>query len=171
MTVFTFDDTIPAANNNPSSDQPLMLINNQSDAGIWDIDHVGFNQSNGGTHSQITFSSNNVPTIPTTQPIAFTNNVSGVPQLFFYPVGNASVTSNQYVSASSGSTYLLGGIIMKWGPISNGAITFTSAFPNNIFSLQVSSFNGSGNYSGVTTSGFTASSFTAGANYYMAIGN
>lgn len=61
MTNFPFNTGIPAALNNPSSDQPLMLINTQSDAGIWEIDHIGFNTNNGGTHKQVTLSSKNTP--------------------------------------------------------------------------------------------------------------
>jgi len=58
MSNYTFDDTIPAANNDPSTDQPVMLSNNVANQGIWDEDHVGFNAANGGTHKQINFFSN-----------------------------------------------------------------------------------------------------------------
>jgi hypothetical protein len=47
---FTFNNAIPAAANNPSSDQPGMLTNNISNALIWAVDHFGFNSSNGGSH-------------------------------------------------------------------------------------------------------------------------
>lgn len=74
---FTFDDTIPFATNNPSADQPKMLANNVANLQIWDVDHVGFNAANGGTHLQTTFSSKNVPGIQT-DPIStlYTNNVT-----------------------------------------------------------------------------------------------
>jgi hypothetical protein len=54
MTDFTFNDTIPAAANNPSNDQPIMLANNVSNQGIWDVDHIGFNALNGGSHQFMT---------------------------------------------------------------------------------------------------------------------
>jgi len=50
---FTFNDGIPAANNNPSNDQPDMLINNQSTKGIIAVDHIGFDTNLGGNHSQM----------------------------------------------------------------------------------------------------------------------
>lgn len=56
---FTFYSNIPAAANNPSFDQPNMLQNNESTAGIIEVDHVGFNTASGGTHLQVNFSSKN----------------------------------------------------------------------------------------------------------------
>lgn len=50
---FIFNTTIPAANNNPSFDQPDMLTNNQSTDGILAVDHVSFNTNNGGNHLQV----------------------------------------------------------------------------------------------------------------------
>lgn len=55
---FTFNTAIPAANNNPSVDQPDMLVNNQSTDAIINVDHISFNAMNGGQHKQVTF--NNV---------------------------------------------------------------------------------------------------------------
>lgn len=52
---FTFNTGIPAANNNPSVDQPDMLNNNISTSGILAVDHVTFNAINGGTHKQVTY--------------------------------------------------------------------------------------------------------------------
>jgi hypothetical protein len=62
---FTFNTGVPAANNDPSVDQPDMLQNNVSNADIWDVDHIGFNASNGGTHEKITFISTVSPSAPT----------------------------------------------------------------------------------------------------------
>lgn len=62
---FTFNDTIPAANNNPSNDQPVMLANNVATNGILAVDHVTFNNAFGGTHKQVTFSSENTAVTPT----------------------------------------------------------------------------------------------------------
>jgi len=64
MTVFTFNSNIPAANDDPADDQPIMLQNNSSNAGIWNEDHIGFNATNGGCHKKITFDDNYVPTTP-----------------------------------------------------------------------------------------------------------
>lgn len=50
---FTFNSLIPAANNNPSADQPDMLTNNVSTRGIIAVDHFGFDVANGGRHLQV----------------------------------------------------------------------------------------------------------------------
>ncbi len=83
---FTFNDGIPAANNNPSVDQPDMLSNNVSTNGILAVDHISFNAPNGGTHKQVTFIGKNVPgaqTDPTS--VLYTNSgtASSVADLFF----------------------------------------------------------------------------------------
>lgn len=67
MTNFTFNTAIPAANNNPSVDQPDMLTNNINTDAILAIDHVSFNSSGtlpgggGGQHLKISFDSKNPP--------------------------------------------------------------------------------------------------------------
>ena len=55
MPNFNYNNAIPASNNNPSVDQPGMLINAQSIDGIIATEHISFNANNGGTHKQITF--------------------------------------------------------------------------------------------------------------------
>ena len=152
MTLFQFDATVPATNDNPSADQPDMLVNNQSTLGILGTDHITFNLNNGGQHKAITFNqdASYAPVaFPVNPPQLFTNTVdgagnalpSGVPELFFYS-GSTTQSQSQYVSRPVGSVVLPGGIIMKWGAVAGvtdgTAITFGVAFPNNVFSLQVS---------------------------------
>jgi hypothetical protein len=84
--MFTFNSNIPAAANNPSNDQPVMLANNVSNAGIWDVDHIGFNADEGGTHLQVTLSSKNTPSSPTDpESVVYTANGTSSPvaQLFY----------------------------------------------------------------------------------------
>lgn len=50
-----FVPNIPFATHNPSSDQPNMLINTNSEQAIWGVDHVSFNTNFGGTHNKVTF--------------------------------------------------------------------------------------------------------------------
>jgi hypothetical protein len=52
---FPFNTGIPAANNNPSADQPIMQLNNVSSYGILDVDHVTYGIVNAGTHKSVTF--------------------------------------------------------------------------------------------------------------------
>jgi len=84
MTTYSFDDTIPDAANNPSQDQPLMKINNQSTAALIDVDHFGFNVANGGYHDVI----HQPPQGADPAPIngvgqTFTKTIGGDQQLFF----------------------------------------------------------------------------------------
>ena len=194
MPLYTFDASVPAANDNPSSDQPDMLVNNQSTTGILGEDHVTFNLNNGGQHKAVTWNqdASYVPVaFPVSPPKSFTNTVDGagnalpggVPQQFYYS-GSAVQSQNQYRSISSGSTILPGGIIMKWGSVpgvnNNLTISFVTPFPNNIFSLQVSGGTTSSPQPTINfeQSTLSVNSFVAKITgtqpinvYYVAIGN
>jgi hypothetical protein len=134
---------IPLSTNNPSVDQPNMETNTNSISSWVAVDHVGFNVSSpevSGQHLQVTFNSNNVPTTPTSPPVLFTNTVGSLPQLFFY----SGASTNQYTNGVNGSTFLLGGMILKWGggTANSGAGTtnsFASAFPNACYQVIVCS--------------------------------
>lgn len=146
---------IPLATNNPSVDQPNMETNTNSIATYVAIDHVAFNTSGSGQHNQVTFNANNVPSVPTTPPVLFTNTVGSLPQLFYYS-GAAASSSNQYLisgaggTGSGGSTFLLGGIIAKWGVVAasdNVTIAFATlsgaAFPNACLGVSLTLYTGS----------------------------
>lgn len=181
MALYPFDDAVPATNDNPSSDQPDMLVNNQSTLGILGTDHITFNLNNGGQHKAITFNqdASYVPTPSVSPPQLFTDVIAGLPQLFYYS-GDTAHSANQYVVGANGSTFLLGGIIIKWGfgALSGAPTGFATAFPNNCFAVVIT--GASGAYTGgfVATS-LTTSSFistrTSGSGatgfYYVAIGN
>jgi hypothetical protein len=146
MTNFSYNDAVPAANNNPSVDQPDMQINTLSTDQILAIDHISFNTNNGGQHKQITFNIDNasgfpyIPTIPTSPPVLFTQNVNALPELFYYS-GDAAHGSSQYVQGTNGSTFLFGGIILKWFTVTSASTNFIQTFagvgltnfPNNAF--------------------------------------
>ncbi len=86
MTTFPFDDSIPAANNNPSADQSKMLINNDSTKKILAVDHITFQAQNGGTHQQVTYI-DKFPAGPQVDPVSVAYTKSGTantaPQNFF----------------------------------------------------------------------------------------
>jgi len=67
LTAFTFNADIPASTNNPSTDQPKMLLNNQSELAIWGVDHITFNTAGSGTHEQTTFLNYATPATPANQ--------------------------------------------------------------------------------------------------------
>jgi len=145
MTI-SYNNGIPAANNNPSVDQPNLRTNTDAVDTILQRDHISFNTAFGGTHKQVTFASNNVPSVPTSPPVLFTNNVtlSGtLPQLFYYS-GDATHGSSQYtVNNIVGSTFLFGGMILKWGTTNVAAgstsnVFFPVPFPNNCYAVSAS---------------------------------
>jgi hypothetical protein len=140
-----FDPSVPATNDNPSSDQPDMLTNNMSTLNILGVDHVTFNLNNGGQHTAITFNqdASYVPvSFPVTPPKLFTApDAGGLAQLIYY-TGTAAQGANQYgIEGSTGSIMLLAGVIIKWGNsnvIGTGPnLNFLSTFPNNCFGVQV----------------------------------
>lgn len=192
---FSYNPNLPNPPDDPADDVGQMQVNSASISSLIAVDHVGFNLAGGGQHNQVTFHANNVPAVPTSPPVLFTDAPSNhgatpsYPQLFFYS-GNSTQGSSQYIfppsNNGSGSTMLFGGIILKWGTfsINNGTsattVNFVSNFPNAIFTVNitVSTATASGDFFiGAFTT--TTSSFNAGrsgtsgtANYfYVAIGN
>lgn len=187
---FPYDPTLPVPTNDPADDVSGMQTNSGSISSLVAVDHQGFNTATGGTHKQVTYSSNNIPSLPTANPTSFTalpTSFGGSPtyaQEFFYS-GTQAQSQDQYVLAGTGSVLLSGGIILKWGQIAaafNGTTyTFStlgsSAFPNNIFSVQVTQ-NIASTQVLIGTNGFTQTGFTFKASVgtgipisYLAIGN
>lgn len=159
---FSYYNT-PNASSDPADDQPLMNTNFSSISQLINVDHVSFNIPGGGQHEQVTFNADNPPSVPTSPPVLFTNNQDGagnalpgsISELFFYS-GNAVQGKNNYVCTANGSTFLLGGIIIKWGiqasPTDNVQINFPIPFPNNCFTVVATPMK-SGSVSSLT--GFT----------------
>jgi hypothetical protein len=135
---------IPAANNAPRVDQPNMQTNTNSISSLIGVDHVGFNQANGGYHKVIhttQFSNvannppgNNPPNVPARiatigqlicAQVNQKTNGSGISDevLIFESGGGrwtqltTTITSagNQSLAATSGYTALTGGMIIQWG--------------------------------------------------------
>lgn len=172
---------IPATNNDPADDQPLIRINFSNINSYLNIDHINPAAVGAGTHKQVTFYSNNVPTPPVSPPVLFTDTVAGLPQLKFYS-GDSSHSSSQYVASTSGSTFLLGGIILKWGTTANLAsgsvVGFPSAFPNNCYVVTAVQNSASPtptliSVANLTTTGFQFYFAGGGTRtiYYVAVGN
>lgn len=190
MTSISYNLGIPDGPHNPSADQPNMKVNNDNIDQFVAVDHIGFNSGMGetsGRHKQVTFDVNNVAAVPPPKPTLFTNLVNSLPQLFFYS-GDAAHSSTQYVSAANGSTFALGGIIIKWGNFgfSSGsgvqAVSFPVAFQNNFFSLSLLpntttpaagvgsvSFGGTGSLSSFTA--YRSNTSGVVTFFYIAIGN
>lgn len=132
MSNFIFDSGIPFAQNNPSSDQPKMLANNIANEGIWDVDHIGFNSNNGGTHLQTSFEGFVAPAL-----------LPGVPASVAYPsAGMEDSTRAQYLFKNSNNTVLLSAM-KAFGVFSNsnttGAVSLLNGYNVATISVVVSS--------------------------------
>ena len=187
MSLYIYNSGVPNADNDPSVDQPDMLINAQSILGILGEDHVTFNNAVGGTHKQVRFSSSNVPSLPTLFPTLFVQTpVGGTKDELFFFSGSAAQSANQYDISTNGSVVLLGGIIIKWGSVGlspNGTVvTFPVAFPNNCFNVQLTINDSTQkqaflNVSAKTTANFTIRTINSNGTptstgfFYLAIGN
>lgn len=141
---FTFNNAIPSANNDPSADQPDMLINNQSNLSIWAVDHRTFNVANGGTHLQVSMADQAAPAIPGGLTSVLFSNLQGGQSVPFWKNALATYNIAIYTGAISpiatGYTRLPGGIIMQWGQIvsTSTAITplvFPTPFASAVFSI------------------------------------
>lgn len=184
-----YTPSIPATNDDPADDQPLMQQNFASINTLINVDHVGFADASYGEHNQVTFATTNVPTIPTSPPVLFTNiqdgngnNLPGAPaleQLFFYSGTNLK-GSTQYASVATGSVLLFGGIVMKWGmgALIGAQTNFVNSFPNSCFVVLITGtstlYTGGFVSTAVGPTGFTAQRTSGSGNtgfYYIAIGN
>jgi hypothetical protein len=150
VTNFSYNNAIPATNNNPSTDQPGMLTNAISIDSILAIDHVGFNATNGGTHNQSTY--NNLiakPAILATQGAVYTKSVGGTSQLFFENSAavETQLTGGPQSLAATGYTTLPGGIKIKWGSVSvtansTATLTYNATDPfTTVYSVTIGALN------------------------------
>ncbi len=137
---FSFDSTIPAANNNPSDDQPIMLANNVSDEGIWDVDHVGYDVPNGGQHKLVRFNVKALPAAPTD------------PQSALY-TNNGTASTNAQLFFRNQDAILPISLIRAWA-FCSAAGTITASQSNNVFSVVR---NSAGNFTVTLTAGATSS--------------
>lgn len=176
----TYDPTKPASGDAPSADQGPMQTNFASLNTYLIVDHVAFSDAQYGMHKQVTFGSNNVPAVPTSPPVLFTqNDAFSTPQLYWYS-GNSTKTSDQYdATSTNGSAVVLGGVIVKWGSLAgNGpfSVVFAKAFPNTVFSVQLTAMRAASavDYrltASPTTTGFSGTVTNSSTMYWFAIGN
>lgn len=151
MANFTYNDLIPATNNNPSDDQPEMLKNTVSIENIIDVDHVGFNTNNGGNHRQVRFNLNQVaPGLNNGVGEVYANTISGNSFPFWNNGTNYNILTSLANNVSQNGYTYIGSILIQWGiynaaggnfssgstSSSSGAntvVTFPTPFLNNVF--------------------------------------
>jgi hypothetical protein len=148
MTTYTYDPTVPAANNAPRNDQPVMQTNAVSIQGIISVDHENFGIATNGYHTVI-----HQRTGAGTQDLTrsgsgsvYANipaNIPGVNQLLaglytpdttggsadtqlFSLTGNAGISQLTGSHTASDGWCWAGGILIQWGRFTPGGGTFPS---------------------------------------------
>lgn len=175
-----------------------MLTNFQQLNTVFDVDHVPFNDgtaANRGKHDQSTYIQlNSGPATAANELAVYNKSVTytgpvNVNELFLRLPSNGSeiqMTQNRntLTPSSNGSTFLPGGLLLKWGilnsPSDNDSISFAGgAFQSAVYSITLTPVrDATGERSmyvktgSVSVSGFQirTSSSNFNAVYYMAIG-
>ena len=109
MTIYTYNPNIPAKNDAPANDQPIMQTNAASLAGIIGVDHVGFvGDKTNGQHMQVTFNTMNPQGTPT-----------GTTSILYTGAGAANAAQPQLFWVSAAAIYHFP--IKAWGMVTSGA--------------------------------------------------
>lgn len=144
MTNFSYNIAVPATNNDPSVDQPDMLINTANGALIWDVDHVGFNTNNGGTHLQTTFISKN-PAGAQTDPssVLYTGNGTASTKAdLFFRNQNGIFRPNMIKAAGVFTTVAVsGGVAIDMG-VNVASISYSTVTNAVTINLTANAVNG-----------------------------
>ena len=180
----TYQPLIPLSTDFLSTSQGDIKTNFTLLNSYFAIDHVAFNAgSNQGQHKQITF--NNVLAVDPAKitPIAslYTKTVNAKSQLFYQNdalVTDAYQLTGPVTVGATGSTTLLGGIILKWGsaPGVSGTATFTTPFLHNCYSVVASILDNNA-ITRISVNGANVNNFSYVLDhpvtgiYYIAIGN
>lgn len=148
---FDYNTSVPNPPNDPADDVGAMQNNTASIAGLIAVDHVGFNNNNGGYHDQVSFAINQTApglglgvaelyaNLANSNSWPFWQNSLGSIQL----AGRNFLATNGYITLpSQGSSPL----IAQWGVVHSAGSTFQNgdfasvafatnniAFPNNCF--------------------------------------
>ena len=184
----TFNPNIPQSTDIPSQSQAQFLTNFTQLNTVFGQDHVTFNDAtsaNRGKHDQSTYIDQGSDPATSSNEIAlYSKALSGVSTLYMRKESSGTVVQLSGVdpsAASSGTTFLPGGLVLKWGTSAsvsnNGTVNFATPFANNCFAVCVTINIGSTvspvGINGSTTSGFTFRTTAAGGVpiQYIAIGN
>lgn len=184
----TYTTGIPASGQSLGSSRVPIVNNFFSLKTTIDQDHVDMNNTGPGKHKQSTYPESAAgPTTAVNEGAVYTKVAAGITALFWRGESNATevqMTTGSPNSTSNGSTFLPGGIIIKWGSYSliNGQATapqtFITTFPNNVWSIVITPASNNPNnfasYDTQTLAGFTAyRGNTTGVSFftYIAIGN
>lgn len=139
MPNFPFTRDIPFATHNPSSDQPIMQTNTNSEDSIWTVDHFGFNDNNGGFHKQVHLKNEAAPGISTVDAVLFANLSLGQSWPFWQNgLATYQILAQPNAAFNNGLAMFPGGIFVQWGFVNsttNGTVVFAQTFANTFIVL------------------------------------
>jgi len=184
MPTFIYTLGRPAGNLAPASQRPDMQTNNDSTAGIVDVDLVGFNNINGGYHKKSTYVAQGMdPGSSINQAVEYSKVVASSTELFLQRDGVAStiqLTRGIPSVAANGYTFLPGGLLLQWGSVvASGAgvpFIFPTPFISAVYSVTLGLRAGAAQASACGIPGLTSVTIynaMGGGNqtvYVMAIG-
>lgn len=183
----TFTPNIPQSGQSLGATRTLVNGNFTNYNNLISQDHFAPNNGNQGKHKQSTYVEVSNPTTAANEIAVYAKDAAGVSQLFMRRESNGTVIQMSVgdpVVGANGSTFLPGGIILKWGEYVSGgdgaAISFVSPFPTTCWLVILTPISGSTVNSTifVRAASVTASQFitdkAGSSNYpirFMAIGN
>lgn len=136
MPSYTYNATVPAANNAPADDQSVMLQNCSSISSLLSQDHVGFNTANGGQHLKVTLPGNTAP-----------GSTSGLESVVYSGPGTAKASTSQLFYKNGDVPYQLSGV-RAWGYCNSGGVISSQSY--NVTTVTKSA---AGNYVVTLTAG------------------
>ena len=178
----TYQPNIPLATDFISVSQQDINNNFTSLGTAFDTNHVDFNASGAGKHKFVELpNQSGNPAGAATEITLYSKQAAGSSELFMRRDAGSVIQMSVGVpnAASSGTTFLPGGIIMKWGSVvgspSGNTATFSTPFPNNVFSLTLGIFDTNvartASFSALTNTNVLIKSSNVNTVYYIAIGN
>ncbi len=187
----TFNPNIPQPTDDLSDSQGQILTNFSSCNTSFGVNHYAFSDvtANNGKHKFMQMPQQVAAPVTAGNELALVAiDQSGETELCYRKPTNGAViqlTGVDVVSTQNGTTFLPGGMILKWGTFTyanstSTVVTFPIAFPNNCFSVQITVLSPPATaFIGTLRLAPTKTSFSAGQDttyngrtgYYMAIGN
>lgn len=177
----------PAASDILSTSQNDIKNNFNTADTSFGINHYAFIETDSalaGKHKYCTLHEQSAPTTLANELSLYSKETSSISTLYLKHESDGtevqlSVAATNVSAAAAGSSYLPGGVIIKWGNgvASTGgtALTFGTAFPNNCWSVSAtcnsSSIVEAINIHSITKTGFTAKDSNGYGYSYIAIGN
>lgn len=182
----TFNAAIPQSTDDPSVSQGQILTNFSQLNTQFSVNHIALTAgADNGKHTFIEMLDQVAdPATAVNEMTIYSKDLAGVSTLYMRKESSGTViqlSAADPTIAANGSSFMAGGIIVKWGGsiINTGptAVAFVTPFPNAIYSLVLTVGNSATSsqqvvYSNLTQAGFNGYGSTNGLLVtYIAIGN